>query len=166
MLSITSHEYLQKAEVLVDSWILRILKTVFVELLWLYCSSFCARLVNFSELQVISIITDLKKIRNVNRLLPIELSKDKIWSLPELTPLFFALFLHYCSHPQNSPFFSAAFYSATILIFWKIFFYHQYLRIIPQIHMITENSFVICKCHHETVVTTHHTRQKVVVVIK
>ena len=102
-----------------------------------------------------------QKIRNVNRLLPIELSKDKIWSLPELTPLFFALFLHYCSHPQNSPFFSAAFYSATILIFWKIFFYHQYLRIIPQIHMITENSFVSCKCHHETFVTTHHTRQKV-----
>ena len=34
-------------------------------------------------------------------------------------------------------------------------------RLIPQIHMITENSFVSCKCHHETFVTTHHTRQKV-----
>ena len=68
MLSITSHEYLQKAEVLVDSWILMILKTVFVELLWLYCSSFCARLVNFSEIQVISIITDLKKSEMWNML--------------------------------------------------------------------------------------------------
>ena len=160
MLSITSHEYLQKAEVLVDSWILRILKTVFVELLWLYCSSFCARLVNFSEIQVISIITDLKKSEMSTDFSQLNCQKTKFevylnWHLCFLLCFSIIAVIHK-THLSFLLHFTA-------LQFWysEKFSFIINIRIIPQIHMITENSFVSCKCHHETFVTTHHTRQKV-----